>query len=86
VCGENILRVVLKIENGNQLLITDPLYPCVGQITLLVEGHVKPRPKDGILHQFVPLGDLLWFVIEETKTQVVCCIFIELSQYLNVGI
>ncbi len=30
VCGENVLWVILKIEYGDQFLVTYPLDPCVG--------------------------------------------------------
>lgn len=45
VGGEDVLGVSFEVKNGDEVFITDPLYPGVSEVPLLVERHLVLESK-----------------------------------------
>jgi len=63
VSCKNVLWVVQKVKNRDEILITNSLDAGVSEVPLLIEGHVVALFEDGVLQKVDPLLAFLWLVI-----------------------
>jgi len=63
VSCKNVLWVVQKVKNRDEILITNSLDAGVSEVPLLIKGHVVALFEDGVLQKVDPLLAFLWLVI-----------------------
>ena len=65
VCREDVFRIVLEVKDRDDVGFCNFFDLRVGPIALSIERYVKLVVKGGVIEQSLPLGQLLWPIIED---------------------
>ena len=86
VCREDVFRIVLEVEDRDDVGFCNFFDLRVGPITLSIERYVELVVEGGVIEQSLPLGQLLWPIIEDDIFKVCSGGRIECAQALDSGI
>ena len=83
VGGKNVLRIIVEVEDGDNLLFCDSLDLSIGSRSLLVKRNVKLVGENWVLEKIEPFLALFRLVVENDIAQLVSCSLIEGSECGN---